>query len=448
MGVRFDPLRICNDAFDPFEPDRAFTDRCSGMLSIKEALPGHISAMPCRWLTTQLLPLGESVYIPTMDLITETAALEAFCARATGSKYVTVDTEFIRDRTYWSRLCLIQIADDNEAVAIDPLAAGIDLKPICTLMSAPVLKVFHAARQDIEIFFHMCGGVPAPIFDTQVAAMVCGFGDAASYETLVARLAGASLDKSLRFTDWAKRPLSKRQHEYALADVIHLRKVYEKLSRRVAEAKRESWLAEELAVLTNPATYRMEPAEAWRRLKTRSRRPRYLAILRELAAWRETEAQRRDVPRNRILRDDVLADVAAAAPENEEELTRLRSIAHGQVARASYQAILAAVGRGADIPEQDAPEPLGEAFDEGRVGPSVELLKVLLKIKCDEHGVASKLVANAADVEAIARDDNADVPALHGWRRAVFGEDALKLKHGRIALGADGPNLKVVEIGS
>jgi ribonuclease D len=293
----------------------------------------------------------------------------------------------------------------------------------------------------------MCGSVPAPIFDTQVAAMVCGFGDAASYETLVARLAGASLDKSLRFTDWAKRPLSNRQLEYALADVIHLRKVYEKLSRRVAETGRDSWLAEELAVLINPATYRMEPTDAWRRLKTRSRRPRYLAILRELAAWRETEAQRRDVPRNRIIRDDVLADLAAAAPKTEEELTRLRSVAHGQVARASYPAILAAVARGVAVPEDDAPEPLSEAFDEGRVGPSVELLKVLLKIKCDQHGVASKLVANAADVEAIARDDNADVPALHGWRREVFGADALRLKHGRIALGADGPNLKVVEIG-
>jgi len=382
-----------------------------------------------------------------MDLMTETAALEAFCARAVRSRYITVDTEFIRDRTYWSRLCLVQIADDEEAIAIDPLAPGIDLAPLYALMNAPVLKVFHAARQDIEIFFHKCGRVPAPLFDSQVAAMVCGFGDAASYETLVARLAGASLDKSLRFTDWAKRPLSKRQIEYALADVIHLRKVYEKLSRRVADTKRDTWMAEEMAVLTDPGTYNMDPANAWRRLKTRSRKPRYLSTLRELAAWRETEAQRRDVPRNRILRDDVLADIAAAAPKNEEELTRLRSVTHGQVGRAAYQAILGAVARGLATPEQDAPEPLAEAFDEGRVGPSVELLKVLLKIRCDQHGVASKLVASAADVEAIARDDQADVPALHGWRREVFGEDALKLKHGRIALGADGPSLKVVELG-
>ena len=383
-----------------------------------------------------------------MNLITETAALDAFCAQAARSSYVTVDTEFIRDRTYYSRLCLVQLADDTEAVAIDPLAPGMDLKPLSALMAAPVLKVFHAARQDIEIFFQMCGSVPAPVFDTQVAAMVCGFGDAASYETLVARLAGASIDKSLRFTDWAKRPLSTRQLNYALADVIHLRKVYEKLSKRVAETRRESWVAEEMAVLIDPATYRMEPSLAWRRLKTRSRRPRYLAILREIAAWRETEAQRRDVPRNRILRDDVLADVAAAAPKNEEELLRLRSVAHGQVARASYRDILAAIARGAATPEADAPEPPREAFDEGKTGPAVDLIKVLLKIKCDQHGVASKLVASAADVEAIARDDSADVPALHGWRREVFGEDALRLKHGRIALSADGPNLKVVEVGA
>jgi ribonuclease D len=383
-----------------------------------------------------------------MNLITETAALEAFCARAARSNYVTVDTEFIRDRTYYSRLCLVQIADDQEAVAIDPLAPGIDLSAMCALMSEPVLKVFHAARQDIEIFFQMSARVPAPVFDTQVAAMVCGFGDAASYETLVARLAGASLDKSLRFTDWAKRPLSKRQLEYALGDVIHLRKIYDKLSKRLGETRRESWLAEEMAVLTDPATYRMEPEDAWRRLKTRSRRPRYLAVLRELAAWRETEAQRRDLPRNRILRDDVLADVAQAMPANEEELTRLRSVAHGQVAKSSYRDILAAVARGIAVPEHDAPAPLTEAFEEGRPGASVELLKVLLKIKCEESGVAQKLVASAADVEAIARNDNADVPALHGWRREVFGADALRLKHGRIALSAEGPSLKVVEVAS
>jgi ribonuclease D len=381
-----------------------------------------------------------------MTLITDQNELNGLCARLAAEPYVTVDTEFMRERTYWPILCVVQLGGSKEAAAVDALAKTIDLAPVYDLMRAPdVLKVFHAARQDVEIFFHRSGAVPAPIFDTQVAGMVCGFGDSVSYETLVQKLARGSLDKSARFTDWSARPLTERQITYALADVTHLRKIYEKLKQRLEETGRAGWLEAEMAVLTDPETYRLEPEDAWRRLKVRTRSPRFLAILREVAAWREREAQNRDVPRNRIVRDEALMEIAAHAPSNEKALERTRGISSGFGSSRGGKALLAAVKRGVDTPEAEVPTlPKKEPPPKG-LGPVIELLKVLLKMRCDADDVAQKLVASSADLEAIAADDEADVPALKGWRREIFGEDALALKHGRIGLTIEGKKLRVVE---
>ena len=380
-----------------------------------------------------------------MTLITDQQDLESLCARLSAEPYVTVDTEFMREKTYWPVLCVVQLGGAKEAAAVDALAATIDLKPVYDLMAdATVLKVFHAARQDLEIFFHQGGSVPAPIFDTQVASMVCGFGDAASYETLVQKLAKGKLDKSARFTDWSARPLTQRQIDYALADVTHLRKIYEKLKARLERNGRENWLQAEMAVLCAPGTYRMEPVEAWRRLKVRTRSPRFLAILREVAAWREREAQERNVPRNRITRDESLMEIAAHAPVTEKALERTRGISSGFGASRAGQALLKAVKRGVSVPEDQAPTlPAKDPPPKG-LGPVIELLKVLLKMRCDASDVAQKLVASSADLEAIAANDEADVPALKGWRHELFGADALALKHGEIALTVDGKRLRVV----
>jgi len=381
-----------------------------------------------------------------MTLITDQKDLNGLCARLAAEPYVTVDTEFMRERTYWPILCVVQLGGAKEAAAVDALAKTLDLTPVYELMGNPdVLKVFHAARQDVEIFFHRSGAVPAPIFDTQVAGMVCGFGDAVSYETLVQKLARGTLDKSARFTDWSARPLTERQITYALADVTHLRKIYEKLRRRLEETGREHWLDAEMAVLTDPETYRLAPEESWRRLKVRTRSPRFLAILREVAAWREREAQSRDVPRNRILRDEALMEIAAHAPKNETALERTRGVSSGFGASRGGKSLLEAVNRGVELPEDEAPTlPKREPPPKG-LGPVVELLKVLLKMRCDEGDVAQKLVASSADLEAIAADDAAEVPALKGWRREIFGEDALALKHGQIGLSIKGKKLRVVE---
>ena len=380
-----------------------------------------------------------------MTLLADTDSLAAFCRRLAKTPFITVDTEFIRDRTYWPRLCLVQMAGPDECAAIDTMAEGIDLAPIFALMNnEKVLKVFHAARQDIEIFYHLSGKIPAPLFDTQVAAMVCGFGDSVGYETLVARLAKGRIDKSARFTDWAHRPLTRRQIDYALSDVIHLRVIYEKLARRLEDNGRTAWLAEEMAVLTNPETYKLEPREAWRRLKTRSQGRRFLAILREVAAWREIEAQTRDLPRNRVLRDEAMLEIAAHPPESRADLARCRSVSHGLAEGRMGAGILDAVARGAAVPEQDCPEPPPRHETPAGMKPVVELLKVLLKMKCEDHGVAQKLVASSADLEAIAADDKAPVPALHGWRRELFGESGLALKHGRLALTVRGRRVALV----
>lgn len=370
-----------------------------------------------------------------MKVIATTAALEKFCAEAMTARYVTVDTEFMRENTYYPKLCLLQIASADDAVLVDPLADGIDLAPVFALMAAPqVLKVFHAARQDIEIFVHLSGAVPAPIFDTQIAGMVCGFGDAISYDRLVKSVVGVEIDKSSRFTDWARRPLGDRQLTYALCDVTHLRLVFEALEERLRANGREPWLADEMAVLTDPATYVVAPEDAWRRLKLRNPKPRTLAVLRELAALRENEARRRDLPRNRVLRDEVLTEIAASVPGTPEELARARSISDNVAKGKLGQGILEAVRRGANSDRNSWPRPPAATPPRRGREPVVELLRVLLKLKAEEHGVAQKLIANMADLDLIADDDDADVPALSGWRREIFGDAAIALKHGGVAL--------------
>jgi len=382
-----------------------------------------------------------------MSLITDSDAVAAFCARQKGAEFVTIDTEFMRERTYWPILCVVQVAGPGEAIAIDALAEGIDLKPLLALMSDPsTLKVFHAARQDLEIFFQLSGEVPHPIFDTQVAGMVCGFGDAASYETLVKRLAGASLDKASRFTDWAHRPLTERQINYALADVVHLRTVYDRLQHLLAENGRTAWFAEEMGDLVDPAIYRSDPHQAWRRFRIRGRADRkFLGVLRALAAWREQAAQQRDLPRGRIMRDEAVLEIASHAPKTIEALARTRSLGKGVAEGKLGKEILAAIADGLADPDPPPAVPAKAEAPPG-IGPLIELLRVLLKQRCEDFQVAQKLVASADDLEAIAADDNAPVRALSGWRRDVFGNDALALKHGRLALTAGNNKIELVPL--
>jgi ribonuclease D len=381
-----------------------------------------------------------------MPLITDSASLAALCARLATAEFVTVDTEFMRETTYWAKLCLVQVAGPDDAFCIDPLAEGIDLKPLYDLLANPaVLKVFHAGRQDLEIFYTATAAVPAPVFDTQVAAMVCGFGDQVGYETLVLRLAGAHLDKSQRFTDWSQRPLTERQIKYALGDVTYLRKVYVALMKMLDESGRRRWLDEEVATLTDPDTYRVDPRETWRRIRARTRSRRLLCVLRELAAWREITAQSMDIPRQRVAKDDALLELAANMPVTVEDIKRTRlakPLASGKYA----DGVLAAVAKGRAVPDSDCPEVEREnAWENAASRGVVELLKLLLKARSEQHHVAQRLIATSDDVEAIALSDTAEVPALHGWRHELFGEDALKLKHGKLAIGlsADGRSVEV-----
>ena len=382
-----------------------------------------------------------------MTVIADSASLAEFCAPLAGADFITVDTEFMRERTFWPQLCLIQVAGPDVASTIDPLAPGIDLKPLLDLLYDPrLLKVFHAARQDLEIFFHMTGAVPHPLFDTQVAAMVCGYGEAASYETLASQLAKARIDKSARFTDWSQRPLSDRQVEYALADVTHLRQVYAALARRLTATGRAGWLGEEMATLMDPATYRLDPETAWMRFKPKNPKPRYLAVLKEVAAWREREAQKRDIPRNRIIRDESVVEIAAHPPRTLDDMSRLRGMSKGFAEGRLGQDLLNAIERGIALPDAQIPriDPTPEL--PGGLGATVDLLKVLLKMKCEAAGVAQKLVATTADLELVAADDDADVAALKGWRRELFGRAAIDLKHGRLALGLDGRRPKIMDV--
>ncbi len=371
-----------------------------------------------------------------MDLITTTDALAAACRRLAAHPFVTVDTEFLRETTYYPRLCLIQMAgpDPADAFLIDPLADGISLEPFMALMADPnVVKVFHSARQDLEIVWNLGRLVPEPLFDTQIAAMVCGYGDSVSYEQLVNDLAKARVDKSSRFTDWSRRPLSDAQLTYALSDVTHLVKVYEALLDQLKKNGRLEWLSEEMAILTSPETYQADPDNAWRRLSGRLRKAKEVAVLMEVAAWREREAQARDVPRGRILKDDALIDVAVSAPRSVEALGRLRSIPNGFERSRTGADILDAVERGLSRDMSTVPVP-ERPRGRGAAGATVELLKVLLKAVAEGEGVAPKIIATVEDLEAIAENDHADVAPLHGWRRALFGEKALALKAGQLGL--------------
>ncbi len=382
-----------------------------------------------------------------MTVISTTSALAAFVSRLRGAEFVTVDTEFMREKTYWPQLCLIQVAGPDEAAIIDPQADGIDLAPLFELMQdTAVMKVFHAARQDVEIFVHLTGKVPTPLFDTQVAAMVCGFGDSVGYETLVSRLTSGRIDKSSRFTDWSHRPLTERQLVYALSDVTHLRPVYEKLRNKLRKTGREHWLAEEMAILTDPATYRVAPEDAWKRIKVRTEKPRFLAILREVCAWREREAQKKDIPRSRVVRDESLIEIAAHAPTSVEDLARTRGLGES-LARGRYGTeILAAVQTALAIPEKELPRPETRQDMPGGIAPIVELLRVLLRMVSEEEEVAARLIATSGDLELLAANDEADIPALQGWRREVFGEPALKLKNGKLALAIERKRVKLVEL--
>ena len=374
-----------------------------------------------------------------MPVVKTTENLAAACARLARHPFVAVDTEFMRETTFWPKLCVIQLASPEEAFAVDALAEGLDLKPFFTLMAdKAVIKVFHAARQDIEIVWKLGRVIPDPLFDTQVAAMVCGYGDQASYEQLASQLAGAKIDKSSRFTDWARRPLSEAQVAYAIGDVTHLRDVYARLEEKLAKNSRRAWLEEELGLLTSPDTYEQHPERAWERLRTRVRRPRDLAVLIEVAAWRDREAQARDVPRSRVLKDDAVGEIALTAPKSPEELARLRTLPKGFERSRFGEDILAAVKRGlardqAELPALESSRPPGNG-----AAATVQLLKVLLHSVCDQQGVAPKLIASVDDLEAIACDDAADVPALNGWRRELFGEEALALKRGDVALSVQG----------
>lgn len=380
-----------------------------------------------------------------MNIVTTTAELEDACRRLATTDMITVDTEFMRETTYWPKLCVIQMAGPDDAYIVDALASGLDLGPFFELMaSESVLKVFHSGRQDIEIVYHRGGLIPHPVFDTQIAAMVCGFGDSISYEQLVQRLTSARIDKSSRFTDWSRRPLSERQLAYAIEDVTHLRGVYAKLAHELETHGRSDWLATEMDILTSIDTYRVEPENAWMRLKMRARRPIELAAAKELAAWREREAQRRDMPRGRVMKDDALFEIAAQQPTTEEALSALRTIGQGFARSRAGEEVLAIIGRVLALPKDQLPK-LPRVRSSGDVNTAaVDLLKVLLKMTSESHGVAPKLIANVDDLEAIAADDDADVPALTGWRRELFGATALKLKRGEVALKLDGKRVLLV----
>jgi ribonuclease D len=382
-----------------------------------------------------------------MELIATTAELADVCARMARHPFITVDTEFLRESTYYPLLCVAQMASTDEAVVVDALADNIDLAPFFELMTNErVVTVFHAARQDIEIVWHMAGKIPHPIFDSQVAAMVLGFGDSISYDQLVQRITGDTLDKSHRFTDWTRRPLSEAQVHYARSDVTHLRDVYLKLAADLERRGRTNWVEAEMSVLTSPDTYRADPERAWERLKSRVRKPKDLSVLMEVAAWREREAQSRDVPRSRVLKDDAVADVAVQAPASIERLGHLRSLPKGFERSRWGAEIVEAVNRG--LARDPKTLPRLERFRPAANGAAVvELLKVLLRMTSERHGVAAKVIATVDDLERIAADDEADVPALKGWRRELFGEKALALKHGKLALAVENGKVRTIENG-
>ncbi len=370
-----------------------------------------------------------------MQIITTTSALEDACARWAQADFVAVDTEFMRETTYWPKLCLIQAASEDFEAVVDPLAEGLSLDPFFALMkNERVLKVFHAAKQDVEIVVHLAGFAPAPIFDTQIAASAMGLGDSIAYDGLVRALLKHNVDKSSRFTDWSRRPLSEKQLTYALSDVTHLRDLFPQMRARLKADGREAWVGEDMATLSEASTYITQPHDAWKRLKLRKTTPAYLAVLKAAAAWRESEAQGRDTPRSRVLKDDALYEIAMQRPASPEALGRLRAVPNGFERSKSGKSLMEALQPALDDPETHAPPYQKPPPSPPGMGPTVELLKVLLRVKAEAHDVAPRLLATVSDLERIAADDDADVAALKGWRRELFGEDALALKRGDVAL--------------
>ena len=384
-----------------------------------------------------------------MNVIDNTNTLEQFCAGLSAHDFITVDTEFMRERTYWAQLCLIQVASPDDEAIIDPLAANIDLTPLLDVLADPgIVKVFHAARQDIEIFYKLMETVPQPLFDTQIAAMACGHGDQIGYEPLVRAVTGASIDKGSRFTDWSRRPLSEKQLRYALGDVTHLRDVYQKLVQELEKEGRLHWVQEEMQALLNPELYFIRPEVAWKRLKLRNPKRKEIGPLMKIAEWRENEAQRRDVPRSRVLKDDGIFELARQAPKSQEELSRCRGIPKGFERSSSAAGLLTAIKTGADIPRDDLPDFSRPKNLAPVPADIVDLLRVLLKKQCEQYDVAPKLIASAADLETIARFDDPEVPSMKGWRREVFGEPALRLKAGDLAMKIENGVIHLVDVKS
>ena len=377
--------------------------------------------------------------ISTPVSIVTTEALAAFCDRMSSEEFVTVDTEFLRETTYYPKLCLIQVAGKDEAVLIDPLADGIDLAPFFALMSNEnVLKVFHAAKQDFEILYILSGTLPHPVIDTQIAAMVCGFGDQVGYEAIVRKLVGAAIDKSSQFTDWTRRPLTSKQATYALSDVTHLRTVYEKLREELDKTGRATWLNGELENLTDPATYIVNPEESYKRIKARIQNKKQFGVLISIAAWREREAQNRNVPRGRILKDEALAEIAIQMPQKPDDINQLRLVSKGTANSSMGSAILKMVAEGQARDPKTIPDFKGRNDEMSAAAQAAaEVLKLALKVACENEGIAPKLLASAAEIDAIALDDNAKVPLLEGWRRDVFGNLALDIKHGKACIGME-----------
>ena len=380
-----------------------------------------------------------------MTPITDNARLEEFCEAVRHSEFIAVDTEFMRETTYWPKLCLIQAASIDGAAVIDPLADEMDLEPFLALMrDEAITKVFHACRQDVEIFNNL-GSIPRPIFDTQVAAMAAGYGEQIAYDALMRQMLKVEIDKSSRFTDWSRRPLSDAQLDYAAGDVTHLAKAYPKLLARLERDGRLAWVAEEMEALSDPATYDTDPEKAWQRLKPRKFNARYLAAFKGAAAWRERTAQQRDMPRGRVLKDEAMDEIASQLPLTLDALANLRSAGKGFAGSRFGPELIAALKEALRDPEAYAPDIERGPPPPQAAGAVVELLKVLLKAKAEDAGVASKLIATVGDLEKIAGDDAADVAALKGWRREVFGEDALRLKRGELALMLKGSRVKVAD---
>ncbi len=391
------------------------------------------------------MPSSKRAEFPQPDFITTTDALAALCERLSHETFVTVDTEFMRERTYWPELCVVQLASDTEVAVVDAQAAGIDLAPLGALLAnQAVMKVFHAARQDVEIFVLLFGDVPRPLFDTQIAAMVAGFGDQVGYDALVASLTGGQIDKAHRFSDWSARPLSAAQINYAAADVTWLRRVYEKLCERLNKDGRLEWVGEEMAALADASTYRANPETMWERLRPRTNNRRMLGMLRAIAAWREREAQRSNIPRQRMLKDEALLEIAATAPTDADQLARARGITKGFADGKSGVSLLAALNEARALPDDAMPE-IPNHRDGPKASPAlVSLLKVLLAAKCEQFNVAPKLIANSEDIDRLATEAAPDLACLSGWRADVFGTDAMALKGGALALGVDGKRVKLI----